>query len=104
GVHPPGGQMQAEPRLPSAAGTGECQETRVNEQAFDVDALAFTPNEARQLGGEVGRVSIERLERREFGGQIPDNKLEDVPRAGQVLEAMQTKIAYFRFGWQIITY
>ena len=85
--------LEAEARLPGAAGPGERQEPVVGQQCRDLADLSRPSEEGRQPGRQVVRHRVERPDRREVALEILDNQLPEPLGLIEILEPMDTEIS-----------
>ena len=64
----------------------------------DVGELAVSADERAELGGEVGREGLERLERREVASQARRAHLEDALALGKVAEPVLAEVDQLHTG------
>ena len=88
-------ELQGEPRLAGAAGADQRQQPHVvaGEQRAGLGELALAADEGVRHRGEVGEPVVERVQRRELGGQAVELELVELLRAGQVLEQVLAEVA-----------
>ena len=87
-------RLQGQAGLARAPRTGEGKEAHLGSQKppSDLLHLPLAPDERGGLHGQVVRAALERPQRREIGGQIRRQELEDALGAGEVLQAVFPQI------------
>ena len=97
-------RLQRQAGLARAPRTGEGKEAHLgsHKPPSDLLHLPLASDERGGLHGQVVRAALERPQRREIGGQIRRQELEDALGAGEVLQAVFPQIPQFRVHRQVI--
>ena len=88
-----GRDLQRQTRLADATRPGERQQPRPAQQPERLLELVASSDEGRQLGRQIVRPGVDRMERREFRRQIDGHHLGEPLGGEQVLEAVLAEIA-----------
>ena len=85
--------LQREPGLAGAAGSGQAQQPGPGQQRHGLAELLVAADERRELGRQVVRPGVQRPQRREVVRHALDDELGDALRGAQVLEPMLPEVA-----------
>ena len=95
-VDPASRRLERQPRLADTARPDERQQAAVRlvEHAIDRGELVGPPHERGARSRKVPDPRLERVQRRELGGEPADLELKDAFRDAQVLEAVRAEVAH----------
>ena len=89
-------ELEREPRLPAAAGTGEREHAGLAEELAQHRELGFAPDEAGELHRQVVGEVVDRSQRREVVAELGVHELVDVLGPAEVLQPVYAEVAQRR--------